>query len=180
MAILSTLLFFSIFSFGFLELAALFLFRSSTFAHHLSMFPALSICPLCVLVSAVLSLLPFCVLVSVVLSLLSFCVLVSLLLPLFVFYVQLFSCFLELGKLMSGLVEDIAQFLGNFAAIAVGRIGDSTALPSILEMIKFNGNNDPVLRHAGVMALVGIATEQEIADLIRHESEAVRHAAVIS
>ncbi|MDB4459935.1 hypothetical protein N9015_01975, partial [Akkermansiaceae bacterium] len=61
MAVLSTLLFFSIFSFGFLKLAALFLFRSSTFAHHLFY---LSIFPLCVLVSAVLSLLPFCVLVS--------------------------------------------------------------------------------------------------------------------
>ncbi|MDA7621780.1 hypothetical protein N8634_00780 [bacterium] len=69
MAILSTLLFFSIFSFGFLELAALFLFRSSTFAHHLFY---LSIFPLCVLVSPVLSLLPFCVLVSAVLSLLPF------------------------------------------------------------------------------------------------------------
>jgi quinoprotein glucose dehydrogenase len=47
-------------------------------------------------------------------------------------------------------------------------------------MIQFNGNNDPVLRHSGVMALVGIANEQEIANLISHESEAVRHAAVIA
>jgi hypothetical protein len=53
------------------------------------------------------------------------------------------------------------------AAIAVGRIGDPKALlPAIQsEMIEFNGNNDPVLRHAGVMALVGIAKDQEIADL---------------
>ncbi|MDB4486599.1 hypothetical protein N9014_00650 [bacterium] len=153
MAILSTLLFFSIFSFGFLELAALFLFRSSTFAHHLSMFPALSICPLCVLVSAVLSLLPFCVLVSVVLSLLSFCVLVSLLLPLFVFYVQLFSCFLELGKLMSGLVEDIAQFLGNFAVsvwpvlhwrpACIGGFNNSTSIVTINFLLGDQLTNEP-------------------------------------
>jgi len=66
------------------------------------------------------------------------------------------------------------------AAIAVGRIGDPKALPAIKAMIEFNGNNDPVLRHAGVMALVGIAKDQEIADLVRHNSEAVRHAAVIA
>ncbi|MDB4502167.1 HEAT repeat domain-containing protein, partial [Akkermansiaceae bacterium] len=66
------------------------------------------------------------------------------------------------------------------AAIAVGRIGDPKALPAIKAMIEFNGNDDPVLRHAGVMALVGIAKDQEIADLVRHDSEAVRHAAVIA
>ena len=47
-------------------------------------------------------------------------------------------------------------------------------------MIEFNGDKDPVLRHAGVMALLGTATEQELADLVRHDSEAIRHAAVIT
>ncbi|MDB4553671.1 HEAT repeat domain-containing protein [Akkermansiaceae bacterium] len=87
---------------------------------------------------------------------------------------------LKTADILIPVLTDGSPRVRALAAIAVGRIGDSTALPSILEMIKFNGNNDPVLRHAGVMALVGIATEQEIADLIRHESEAVRHAAVIS
>lgn len=87
---------------------------------------------------------------------------------------------LKTADILIPVLTDGSPRVRALAAIAVGRTGDSTALPSILEMIKFNGNNDPVLRHAGVMALVGIATEQEIADLIRHESEAVRHAAVIS
>ena len=118
----------------------------------------LSLLPFCVLVSAVLvslalSLLPFCVLVSVVLSLLLFCVLVSLVLPLFVFSVQLFSCFLELGKLMSGLVEDIAQFSGNFAVSAwpvlhwrpacIGGFNNSTSIVTINFLLGDQLTNEP-------------------------------------
>ena len=87
---------------------------------------------------------------------------------------------LKTADILIPVLTDGSPRVRALAAIAIGRIGDSTALPSILEMIKFNGNNDPVLRHAGVMALVGITTAQKIAELSRHESEAVRHAAVIA
>ena len=87
---------------------------------------------------------------------------------------------LKKASILIPTLTDGSPRVRALAAIAVGRIGDPAALPNILEMIQFNGSDDPVLRHAGVMALVGIAKEQEIADLVRHESEAVRHAAVIA
>lgn len=87
---------------------------------------------------------------------------------------------LKTADILLPALTDGAPRVRALAAIAVGRVGDSAALPAVLEMIEFNGDNDPVLRHAGVMALVGIAKDQEIADLVRHDSDAVRHAAVIA
>lgn len=66
------------------------------------------------------------------------------------------------------------------AAIAIGKLKDPSALPGLVEMIAFNGNNDPVLRHAGVMGLLGSATENELGKLSTHPSPAVRHAALIT
>ncbi|HCQ78554.1 MAG TPA: hypothetical protein DIV46_01125, partial [Verrucomicrobiales bacterium] len=60
---------------------------------------------------------------------------------------------LETADILLPVLTDGSPRVRALAAIAVGRIGDSAALPSILEMIQFNGNNDPVLRHSGVMAL---------------------------
>ena len=87
---------------------------------------------------------------------------------------------LKTADILLPALTDGAPRVRALAAIALGRVGDSAALPAVLEMIEFNGDNDPVLRHAGVMALVGIAKDQEIADLVRHDSDAVRHAAVIA
>jgi quinoprotein glucose dehydrogenase len=87
---------------------------------------------------------------------------------------------LKTADILLPALTDGAPRVRALAAIAVGRVGDAAALPAVLEMIEFNGDNDPVLRHAGVMALVGITKDQEIADLVRHDSDAVRHAAVIA
>ena len=43
-----------------------------------------------------------------------------------------------------------------FAALAVGRIKHAAALPEVVEMLRANGQSDPWLRHAGVMALAGM------------------------
>jgi len=87
---------------------------------------------------------------------------------------------LKSAEFLTPLLTDGDARVRTLSAISIGRIGDPTALPAVLEMIAFNGNKDPVLRHAGVMALLGTATEEQLAGLVRHDSEAVRHAAVIT
>ena len=66
-------------------------------------------------ISVVLSLLAFSMLISVVLLLLVFSMFISMALPLLVFSVHLFPCLLKLSKLISRLIEDIAQLAGNSA-----------------------------------------------------------------
>ena len=68
----------------------------------------------------------------------------------------------------------------TLAAIAIGRLQDPAAFDPLVEMIAFNGNDDPVLRHAGMMGLLGSAKEEQLAKLASHESPAVRHAALLT
>ncbi|MDP6538652.1 MAG: HEAT repeat domain-containing protein [Planctomycetota bacterium] len=44
-----------------------------------------------------------------------------------------------------------------YAAIALGRLGDAGATDALFELVGETGDGDPVLRHAGVMGLVGCA-----------------------
>lgn len=87
---------------------------------------------------------------------------------------------LKKADLLIPLLSDGSPRVRALAAIAIGRIGDTTALSAVLEMIKLNGNDDPVLRHAGVMALLGVSNDQYLSSLVRNESVAIRHAAVIA
>lgn len=87
---------------------------------------------------------------------------------------------LKTADLLTPLLSDGSPRVRSLAAISIGRIGDPNALPAVMEMIKLNGHTDPVLRHAGVMALLGTADDQYLASLVRNESEAIRHAAVIA
>ena len=66
-------------------------------------------------ISMVLSLVVFSMFISVVLSLLVFSMFISMALPLLVFSEHLFPCLLKLSKLISRLIEDIAQLAGNLA-----------------------------------------------------------------
>ena len=75
----------------------------------------LSLLAFSMFISVVLSLLAFSMLISVVLLLLVFSMFISMALPLLVFSVHLFPCLLKLSKLISRLIEDIAQLAGNSA-----------------------------------------------------------------
>lgn len=66
------------------------------------------------------------------------------------------------------------------AAVAVGRQKHQLAFPLIVKMLADNGDEDPFLRHAGVMGLVGCGTPEKIAELQSHESADVRLAAVVA
>lgn len=67
-----------------------------------------------------------------------------------------------------------------FAAIALGKIGRKEAVGPLLEMLRENNNRDRYLRHAGIMGLVGCADASTLKELSKHESAAVRVAAVVA
>ncbi len=67
-----------------------------------------------------------------------------------------------------------------FAAIAVGKIGASQAVPSILQLLADNADQDAILRHGGIMALKGCADDKMLASLATHNSASVRVAAVVA
>jgi quinoprotein glucose dehydrogenase len=83
--------------------------------------------------------------------------------------------------------DSIAKLLSDdgdrsrfFAAIALGRIGDSDAVAPVLAVLKANDNRDAHLRHAGVMALVGCAKPQQLTKLAKDSSSGVRMAALLA
>ncbi len=84
---------------------------------------------------------------------------------------------LPLGK----LILDPSLRVRSFAAIAAGRMGADKFLPEVFKMLQENADVDPVLRHAGSMAIDGMCkTAEQLDAAIKHESASVRLAAVIT
>ncbi len=66
------------------------------------------------------------------------------------------------------------------AAMAAGKLGIKETIPSVLAMLRKNKDADPYLRHAGVMALVGIGDREAIKNAATDTSASVRLAAVLA
>ncbi|MFM1768697.1 MAG: hypothetical protein RJA22_1226 [Verrucomicrobiota bacterium] len=79
-----------------------------------------------------------------------------------------------------GLLRDPEPRVRSLAAIALGRIGGSAAVPALVEMLRAAGNDDPYLRHAGVMGLLGCAGVAELQQLSADPAVGVRLAAVVA
>ena len=62
-----------------------------------------------------------------------------------------------------GLLTDASPRVRLLAAIAVGKLGRSEAIGPLLGMLRANGDQDPYLRHAGVMGLVGSGDMRRLA-----------------
>ncbi|WP_162276053.1 PVC-type heme-binding CxxCH protein [Roseimaritima ulvae] len=84
-----------------------------------------------------------------------------------------------LAELRKRLGDEQAR-VQYFAAMALAKLADAEAVAAIVEMLEANNNRDPALRHAGMMALVGCATPQQIAALKTHASVPVRRVAVVA
>ncbi len=78
------------------------------------------------------------------------------------------------------LLEANTPRVQAYAATALGKIRDRNAEGNLVAMLQSNDDRDPFIRHAGVMGLVGCATEPSLAALAQHESPAVRIAAVVA
>ena len=72
------------------------------------------------------------------------------------------------------LLRDSSPRVRFFAAFAIGKLGRNEALPAIFSLLSENADNDPYIRHAGVMALSWIADMDKLLEAAHDESPAVR------
>ena len=79
----------------------------------------------------------------------------------------------SLGKLI-GLLADASPRVRFFAAMALGKLGDAEAAGPLLELLRRNDDQDPYLRHAAVMGLVGLNDRDALKRAARDPSPAVR------
>ena len=84
------------------------------------------------------------------------------------------------GAGIAALLGDTSPRVRHLAAIAVGKIRVPSAMPALVKLLADNADKDAVLRHSGVMGLVGCADARAIAALKTHASPAVRVAAVVA
>jgi quinoprotein glucose dehydrogenase len=82
-------------------------------------------------------------------------------------------------KLVS-LLKDPENRVRFFSAITLGKLGDKAAFEPLCAMLAENDDKDPILRHGGVMGLVGCGTAPQIAAKVHDSSAAVRGAAVVA
>lgn len=84
------------------------------------------------------------------------------------------------GAALTKLLGDTSPRVRHLAAIAVGKIRVPEAVPALLQLLVDNADKDAVLRHSGVMGLLGCADAKALAALKTHASPAVRVAAVVA
>lgn len=84
------------------------------------------------------------------------------------------------GAAVTALLADASPRVRHLAAIAAGKIRVPGAVPAVVKLLADNADKDAVLRHSGVMGLLGCADARGIAALKTHESSSVRIAAVVA
>ena len=78
------------------------------------------------------------------------------------------------------LLKDTSPRVQLFAAITCGKLRSPGAVTSLADLLVAADNKVPVLRHAGVIGLAGVATRDELRAFSTHPSEAMRIAAVVA
>src|SRR5256886_6446851 len=78
------------------------------------------------------------------------------------------------------LLSDASPRTRFFAAMSLGKLGRREALPAIYAMLRENADQDPYLRHAGVMALTWIGDTDALLAAAKASSSAVRLAALLA
>ena len=66
------------------------------------------------------------------------------------------------------------------AAMSLGQAGSRSTAPALLTLLDRNNDEDPYIRHAAIMGLVGSASAGQLAQNARHPSSAVRAASVVA
>ncbi|KAF0169968.1 MAG: heme-binding protein, partial [Limisphaerales bacterium] len=87
------------------------------------------------------------------------------------------------GEARSGvatLLADPSPRVRHLAAIAIGKLRAPGAVPALAQLLADNADKDAVLRHSGVMGLLGCADARAIAALKTNASPSVRIAAVVA
>lgn len=86
------------------------------------------------------------------------------------------------GDAVAELLADESPRVRLLAGIALEQLGQPSHLPAALTMLEENAGADLFLRHAGVMALIGIGRSEPkmLVDLANHHSADVQLAAVVA
>ena len=83
-----------------------------------------------------------------------------------------------IDKLKALLASDNSR-VKFYAAEAIGKLGDASAISNLIAMIEKNQDEDVYLRHAGVLALSRLGAEAEMVALATDKSKTKRLAAVL-
>jgi quinoprotein glucose dehydrogenase len=83
------------------------------------------------------------------------------------------------GELARGMRDESAR-VRFYAAMAIARLRAHDAFDDVVAFLRASADDDPYLRHAGVMALVAIAGEDRLLALGRDRSFGVRLAALLA
>ncbi len=91
----------------------------------------------------------------------------------------------EFAAQVSSLLSDPNLRTRYFAAMALAHIGDPRNLEAVQTMLVENNNRDPIVRHAGIMAIVGIAKRNvellpELGQFAASKQPAVRIAVAVA
>ncbi|MBT5709354.1 MAG: heme-binding protein, partial [Verrucomicrobia bacterium] len=86
----------------------------------------------------------------------------------------------ETSESLVTLLGDTSLRVRFFAAMSVGKLGQSSSGKGILTMLRENNDQDLYLRHAGVMALVGIGDRDALVAASGDESAVVRMAVLLA
>jgi quinoprotein glucose dehydrogenase len=78
------------------------------------------------------------------------------------------------------LLRDPSLRVRSLAAPALGKLRQPAALEPVFQMLRENGNKDPFLRHAGVMALVGINDMNALITAAKDPDASVRLASLLA
>jgi len=86
----------------------------------------------------------------------------------------------ETSESLETLLGDSSMRVRFFAAMSLGKLGQSSSGKGIVSMLRENNDQDLYLRHAGVMALAGIGDRDALVAASRDESGVVRMAALLA
>ncbi|MFO0911716.1 MAG: PVC-type heme-binding CxxCH protein [Pirellulales bacterium] len=78
------------------------------------------------------------------------------------------------------LLRDQQPRVQAMAALSLASYGDAQSYEPVVAMLAQHADRDPIIRHAGVMALASLSSSEPLVNLQNHESVAVRRAAVVA
>lgn len=86
----------------------------------------------------------------------------------------------RLGRAAAGFLSDESARVRYFAAFSVGKVGAVEAVPDLVGVLRENADCDVFLRHAVVVALSELASEEQLQRLAHDPSSSVRMGALLA
>jgi quinoprotein glucose dehydrogenase len=80
----------------------------------------------------------------------------------------------------TALLQDPDPRTRMIAAIAIGKLGSKEQVPALMNLVEANNDEDEYVRHGAVQGMVSIGDADAVHAFAKHESPAVRRAAVLA